>query len=115
MKSIELRFVTLIVGEVFFFGACNLTKPSAPDDKAITADIQAKFFQDPQLKTRDIHVDSQRSVVTLTGTVATDLERGAVERIASQEKGVRQVVNHLTISAPDTETMASAPPQPAAA
>ncbi len=68
------------------------------DDKAITTGIQAKLFGDPILKTRDIRVESQRGIVTLTGTVGTDLERAAVERIATQEEGVKSVLNMLALS-----------------
>jgi hypothetical protein len=95
---------------VLFLGACNSFKLfQSTDDKAITTNIQAKLFNDPILKTRDIRVDSRNGVVTVSGTVSTDLEKTAVERIATQEQGVKNVVNMLSVG-----TMSSTPaPQPA--
>jgi len=72
--------------------------PEGNDDSTIVSDIQAKLFDDSVLKTRDIHVTSQDGVVTLSGTVNTDLEKAAVDRIASRESGVKKVVDGLTVS-----------------
>ena len=84
---------------VLLLGACNSFKLfQSTDDKAITTNIQAKLFSDPILKTRDIRVDSRNGIVTLSGTVGTDLERAAVERIATQEEGVKNVVNMLSVA-----------------
>jgi hypothetical protein len=86
-----------------------LSGPGHPDDKTIVTDIQSKLFQDPDLKTRDIHVDSEKGVVTLTGFVATDLEKSAVERIANSEKGVKQVNDQLATSASAAQMSAPSP------
>ncbi len=88
-------------------GACNSLKLfHSPDDKAITTNIQAKLFDDPVLKTREIHVLSQNGVVTLSGTVDTELEKSAVEHLASQQEGVKNVVDTLSVVSPP------APPSP---
>jgi hypothetical protein len=87
-----------MVTGVLLFGACSGSKLFQSSDKSITTNIQAKLFSDPVLKSRDIRVDSQNGIVTLTGSVNTDLERAAVERIASQEGGVRRVVNILSVT-----------------
>ncbi len=101
---------------------------SAPDDNAITTAIQAKLFQDPSLKTQDIHVSTQQGVVRLTGTVDTPQQQAAVDRIASMEPGVVKVIDSLSVgqsepssganveySAPESVSAppaASAPAQP---
>jgi hypothetical protein len=100
MKRPQLLFATAVLAGVALFGACSLSGPGGSDDKRIVTGVQSRLFQDPDLKTRDIHVDSQKGVVTLTGAVATDLEKSAVERIANQEKGVKQVVDQLALSGP---------------
>jgi hypothetical protein len=76
------------------------------NDEAIKTDIQSKLFADSSLKQRDIRVDSEKSVVTLTGTVQSDLEKAAAENFAAQSKGVTKVVNQLIIG---PATMAAAP------
>ncbi|HEY1209415.1 MAG TPA: BON domain-containing protein, partial [Terracidiphilus sp.] len=65
-----------------------------------TTQIQARLFDDPVLKTRDIHVTSDKGTVTLTGTVGTELEKAAVERMANQAEGVKTVVNQLAVTSP---------------
>lgn len=97
-------------------GACNIFK--SIDDKTITTNIQAKLFSDPVLKMRDIRVDSRNGTVTLAGTVDTDLEKAAVERIATQEEGVKNVVNMLSVASEAAATASEstqkgerAPPQ----
>jgi hypothetical protein len=103
----------LIVVGALILGACNSLKLfQSTDDKAITANIQSKLFSDPILKTRDVRVDSRNGIVTLSGTVGTDLERAAVERVATQEDGVKNVVNMLSVASPSA-TPASAGAQTA--
>jgi hypothetical protein len=93
-----------------FLGACSSAN-KGPDDLVIKSGIQSKLFEDATLKTRDIRVDSNKGVVTLTGTVASDTEKLAVEGLTRQVPGVTQVMNQLTVSAlPPTPT-----PQPAEA
>lgn len=94
---------------------------NAPDDNAITTSIQAKLFQDPSLKTQDIRVSTQDGVVTLTGTVDTQLLQSAVDRIASMEPGVVKVIDSLSVGAPagqlpaNVEDSAPSDPPPAPA
>ena len=109
LKMLRRRFAigfVLLAGALLIAG-CALKQP---DDKATTTQIQAKLFDDPVLKTRDIHVTSDRGTVTLTGTVGTELEKAAVERIAGQADGVKSVVNQLVVS-----SAPAAPVQPAPA
>ena len=108
MNKLRPRFAIIIVlGCVLVFASCNyLQMASPPDDKAIASEIQGKLFEDPVLKTRDIRVASEKGVVVLTGTVATELEKSAVERFASKAKGIKQVINQLTVAPP---TVAATP------
>jgi BON domain len=76
------------------------------NDQAITDDINSKLFADSVLKTRDIRVTTQDAVVTLRGSVATHLEKSAVDRIASTEPGVQKVIDSLAV----TGDMAAPPP-----
>jgi hypothetical protein len=104
----------LIVAATLLFAACSLThKTEGPDDAAIKDSIQAKLFQDATLKRRDIHVDSQKGVVTLTGAVASHREKLAVEGLARGATGVTQVVDQLTVS-DALAAQTSAPAEPAA-
>jgi hypothetical protein len=94
--------IILMAGALLFSGCNTLKLGSASDDKAITTEIQARLFDDSVLKMRDIHVASDKGTVTLTGTVNTDLEKGAAERIAGHTDGVKSVVNQLSVSSAST-------------
>lgn len=123
MRKSELRIAAIAVLGTLLLAGCNaLQSLRGPDDKAITSAVQAKLFEDPVLKTRDIRVNAQNGVVTLTGSVGTDLEKGAAERMAGQVDGVKQVVNQLGVgqeaSAPSpnpqmapVETAQASPPE----
>lgn len=97
--------------------ACTAAN-KGPDDLAIKSGIESRLFQDATLKMRDVRVDCQKGVVTLTGTVSSDTEKLAVEGLARQVTGVAQVINQLAVSAPPstqalepTGTAASSPPR----
>lgn len=109
--------VSLLAGVLVLASAgCNLlNRGPGTSDQAITSDIEAKLFQDPVLKTRDIRVNTAKGVVTLSGTVNTDLEKAAVERFANQENGVKQVVDQLAVGGAASAAMAQATPPPAPA
>ena len=96
MQRSQARLAIVVVLGVLLLGACNGFKSA--DDKGITTNIQAKLFNDPVLKTRDIHVASSNGIVTVSGTVGTDLEKAAVVRIATREEGVRNVVDVLSVA-----------------
>ena len=104
MSRSRFRFAIIMLAGALVFGAqvfgapARAALPQSNDDSTIVSDIQAKLFDDSVLKTRDIHVTSQDGVVTLSGTVNTDLEKAAVDRIASRESGVKKVVDGLTVS-----------------
>jgi len=97
-----LASITLMAGALLFAGCSVVKFGSSADDKAITTQIQAKLFDDSVLKMRDIHVASDRGTVTLTGTVNTELEKAAAERVASRVDGVKSVVNQLVVSSTST-------------
>jgi hypothetical protein len=64
---------------------------------ALTSKIKAKMALDDVVKASTIDVDTEGSVVTLTGGVeSADEERRAV-RIATETAGVTKVVNHLNV------------------
>jgi hypothetical protein len=118
MHRLKARLAILtILASMLLLASCNILETfQPPEDKAIVSEVQAKLFEDPVLKTRDIRVTAEKGVVTLVGTVATELEKAAVERFASRAKGTKQVVNQLAV-VPTTATAAPAAPAetPAAA
>jgi BON domain len=109
MRKHEFKWTAILLsGLLLLSSSLLMASPQdtqGRDDIAITTSIQAKLFQDPSLKTQDIRVSTQDGVVTLTGTVETQDEQAAVDRIASMEPGVVKVIDSLSVNA-----SASAPP-----
>jgi hypothetical protein len=117
MRSTSLLVCSLVVA-LLMSTACS----RKPNDAKIAADIQSKFSQDSGLSTKQLGVQSENGVVTLSGTVDNDAQRDIASRDAAAVEGVKEVVNNLqvgTATAPapqpaaTTETASSAP-EPAA-
>jgi osmotically-inducible protein OsmY len=66
-------------------------------DAWTTTKVQAKYFIDSDLKSREINVGTRGGVVTLEGTVDTDAQRTEAEQIARETPGVTRVVNQLAV------------------
>ena len=64
---------------------------------ALTSKIKAKMALDDLVKAADIDVDTDGSVVTLTGNVGSKDEEKRAVRIATETAGVTKVVNHLRV------------------
>jgi hyperosmotically inducible protein len=62
---------------------------------ALTAKIKSKMALDDSVKAHNINVDTNGTVVTLTGTVQSDQERERAVRLAKETAGVTQVVDRL--------------------
>ena len=75
------------------------TAANAVDDVALTAKVKAALFAEPGLKTLQIDVETRDAVVTLAGSVDSDVLRQRAVQIASALSGVRQVVNKLVVKA----------------
>lgn len=81
------------------------------DDAKITSTIQSNFNADSGLQGKQLGVQSENGVVTLSGAVDTDAQRSAAARYAAAAPGVKEVVNNLQVggeSAP-AETAQSQP------
>lgn len=97
----------LMIAILGLFAGCSRT--TAPTDAQIATDVQSKVYGDPAVQSRQIGVQAANGVVTLSGTVNSDSERGAAASDAAMVAGVRTVVNNLQV-----QQAQSAPPPPPA-
>ncbi len=95
---------------VLIAGACG-HNANAPNDGAITSAIQAKLYQNPDLRKLSVNVASNQGVVTLSGAVNTPVEKLAVEDLARSTPGVTQVIDNLTAQQPASPQAAALPPE----
>jgi hyperosmotically inducible protein len=78
----------------------NRTVPDKMADGWITTKVKSEFAAARQIKASDISVSTRDGVVSLTGTVATNLEKNQAIRIAHGVKGVKRVdASGLTVAA----------------
>jgi hyperosmotically inducible periplasmic protein len=88
------------------------TKSAAADagtaikDSWITLKVHSQFVPEDALKDSDIDVDTNKGVVTLNGTVASEAGRTRAIAIAKATDGVKNVMDHLRIAAPADSTAA---------
>ena len=78
--------------------AATRKAPDTLNDSWITTQIYAKFFADPDIKARNIDVDTTGGVVTLTGEVHSAAEKTQAIAKARGTDGVTQVVDKLTLT-----------------
>jgi hyperosmotically inducible protein len=74
--------------------------PTVPTDAGITAAIKAKLLADPDTSGLRIDVDTDKRVVTLSGTVRSEAEKTEAVQIARAMNGVTNVIDRLTIERP---------------
>jgi hyperosmotically inducible protein len=90
----------LVVLALVTAGCMTAEKRSAGrviDDATITAQVKTKLATDERVKAYQVDVDTHSGVVTLTGTVDTQLARTAATQIAGSVSGVQSVNNLLSV------------------
>lgn len=78
------------------------TWKQAIEDKGVSAAVRARLTYNGGFKGLSIGIETINNVTTLYGVVRSPEQRDYIARIASETKGVDQVVNNLTIQEPQT-------------
>jgi osmotically-inducible protein OsmY len=78
------------------------------DDAMIVATVQAKYYNSPNVKGRDIDVDAENGVVTLRGKVDTDSAKQEAVEIAKTTTGVMRVDDQLMVGSDADQLVARA-------
>src|SRR5258706_440937 len=77
-----------------FFAGCS---SQAVDDSVVTAKVKGELATEKQTSAIKIGVDTVGGVVTLSGTVPTDIEKNKAEELAKKTGGVKRVVNKISV------------------
>ncbi len=83
------------VGETVAEGASEAQR--AMSNASLTTKIKAKMALDDTIEAAVIDVDTDGSVVTLSGTVRSEAERTRAVQLARETDGVTQVVDRLSV------------------
>ena len=67
------------------------------DDATITTKVKAALFEDAQLKSLQISVETDKGTVHLSGTVDTKTQSTTAEKVANDVNGVKSVQNDLKV------------------
>ena len=88
------RVLVFILTLLFAFGPSLAAQSN--DDK-IHDQVMMKLAGDPDVKGNNFDVDVKDGVVTLRGTVSKEKFRDKATRLTNKVKGVKSVVNELTV------------------
>jgi hyperosmotically inducible protein len=77
-------------------GVCLAADKPISDD-LIVDQVRIKLSGDAEVKGGALQVDSKQGVVTITGTVESDRQKGKATKLAKKVKGVKQVINNIEI------------------
>ena len=91
----KARATGAAIGETVATGAARAEQ--AVTEGSLTAKIKAKMTLDETVKALTIDVDTNGSVVTLSGSVNSELERTKAVQLARETAGVTSVVDRLVV------------------
>ena len=108
MRSSQLTSWIAAIAVALSTAACGQT------DAGITTAVKGKLAADDQVKAYQIDVDTERKVVTLTGTVDTAMAKSRAVEIARTTDGVTNVTDNIVVSSTADATPNMPDAQPAA-
>ena len=88
----SLMFMAVLLAFALVAGCSRGTS-----DAQISSNVQQKIASDGNIQSKQINVQSANGVVTLSGTVASDMERASAANDAATVPGVKTVVNNLQV------------------
>src|SRR5207302_292002 len=91
-KILQASTLAILLSAVLLSGC------SSRSDSQVASDVQSKINSDGNVQSKQIGINSDKGVVTLTGSVNSEMERSAVANDAAQVQGVTTVVNNLEVN-----------------
>lgn len=104
------RYLGLTLASLVLIAAGCKGTPSARTDAQIASDVQNKINTDSNLPDKQLTINANNGVLTLSGDVSSDAARNAAANDAAQVDGVKTVVNNLQV-APTTASNTQAEEQ----
>jgi hyperosmotically inducible periplasmic protein len=102
MKYTRALACAILVGATIASTGCAVVRDQESvgayvDDAAITAAIKAKLVEDKTVDAGAVKVETLNGAVSLSGFAKSNAEKAQAGSIARNTKGVREVLNHLTV------------------
>jgi osmotically-inducible protein OsmY len=96
-----LKQLTVTLAVLFILNGCQAmtgqTMGESIDDSVITSSVKTHLASDKLATLIRVDVETNNGIVYLTGQVQTAEQRSHIGSLASQVKGVKQVVNNLQV------------------
>lgn len=119
MKIIRTFLCVALASLALMALGCSKIGIGSRSDAQIASDIQTKILADSNIPDKQISISSNSGVVTLSGSVSSEMARSAAANDAAQVDGVKTVVNNLQVGAAagmplasDNTAMNTPPPAP---
>lgn len=102
MNILRSAFTVLIASALLTLAGCGSTDTQSStgeyiDDAVITAKVKAAIFNDDNLKSTEINVETFKGVVQLSGFVSTGAETDEAVALAREVDGVQSVRNDILV------------------
>ncbi|HZQ93730.1 MAG TPA: BON domain-containing protein [Candidatus Sulfotelmatobacter sp.] len=110
MKFSKQSVYSCVLGMILLLGLGCARKL---DDAKMSSEIQSKFSQDSGLGSKQLSVQSNNGVVTLSGTVDNAAQREAAAQQAASIAGVKTVINNIQVGNAASDAGSSSKPMPA--
>lgn len=116
LKEIVMKFksagpvvtLTLLLAIAALSGCSKSANVAERTDAQVAGDVQTRISSDPALSGKQISINADKGVITLSGTVDSDAEVTSALNDAQQAQGVKQVISRLAV-----QTAAATPaPEP---
>jgi BON domain-containing protein len=108
LKNLAAWTFTLALSAALASGCSKTQNAGNRSDSQVASDVQYKINGDANLPNKQITVNANNGVVSLSGSVGSDTERITAANDAAQVDGVKTVVNNLTVAS----AAATPPPVP---
>jgi len=90
------RICSALLAACLLAGVC-LAADKPVNDNLIRDQVMIKLSGDQEVKGGALQVDCKDGVVTIAGAVETEHEKAKATKLAKQVKGVKSVINNLTL------------------
>jgi osmotically-inducible protein OsmY len=98
---LTLKKLTITLAVLFFLNGCQAmtgqTVGESMDDSVITSSVKTHLASDKLVTLTRVDVETNNGIVYLTGQVQTAEQRSHIGSLASEVKGVKQLVNNLQV------------------
>jgi BON domain len=112
-KVMRLKSAGAVLTIALLLALAALSGCSKPErtDAQVAGDVQTKISSDSQLAGKQIAINADKGVVTLSGALDSDAQVTAALNDAQQAQGVKQVISKLTVQTASAAPAAEAQPE----